>query len=86
MWKISINDKIGKRLQKLPHSEQKKIKKTLVSLSQNPLPRGKDLKKLQGKKYTFWRIRVGDLRFIYTLLPKKKLIKMIKIDFRGRVY
>lgn len=86
MWKVVINDKIGKRLQKLPSSEQKKIKKTLTSLRHNPLPKGKDLKKLQGKKHTLWRIRTGDLRFIYTLLPKKKLIKMIKIDFRGRVY
>ncbi|MBL7159261.1 type II toxin-antitoxin system RelE/ParE family toxin [Candidatus Microgenomates bacterium] len=86
MWKIAINDKVGKRLQKLPHSEQKKIKKTLTSLSHNPLPKGKDLKKLQGKKFTFWRIRVGDLRFIYTLSSQKKLIIMIKIDFRGRIY
>ena len=86
MWKIAINDKIGKRLHKLPRSEQKKIKKTLNSLNRNPFPKGKDLKKLQGKKHTFWRIRVGDLRFIYALFPKKKLIKMIKIDFRGRVY
>lgn len=86
MYKIVINEKLGKRLQKLPLSEQKKVKKTLMSLSHNPLPKGKDLKKLQGKKQTFWRIRVGDLRFIYALLPKKKLVKMIKIDFRGRVY
>jgi len=86
MWEISINDKIGKRLQKLPTSEQKKIKKTLLSLKHNPLPKGKDLKKLQGKKQTFWRIRIGNLRIIYTFSPKQKLIEIINIDFRGQVY
>ena len=86
MWRIVINEKIGRRLQKLPPSEQKKIKKVLTNLSRHPLPKGKDLKKLRGQKHEFWRLRIGNLRFIYTFSSKKKLIKIININFRGHIY
>lgn len=86
MYEIVINRKIGKRLAKLSASEQKKIKKVLRDLKKSPLPKGRDLKKLHSKKYPIWRIRIGDLRIIYAFFPKEKIIKVVKIDFRGRVY
>lgn len=86
MYQIFINPKLGKRLAKYPASEQKKLKKTLKALTTNPLPKGKNLKKLQGKTQTYWRIRIGEWRIIYHFEPKTKIIQIIDIDLRVNIY
>lgn len=86
MYRVLVNEKIGKRVAKFPEAEQRKIKKVLDSLRETPLPQGKDLRKLKSTKFPLWRIRVGDLRVIYSFSSEDKVIKVVKIDFRGRVY
>ncbi|MEK6548935.1 MAG: type II toxin-antitoxin system RelE/ParE family toxin [Nitrospirota bacterium] len=39
----------------------------LPVLKENPFPRGKLIKKLKGKKATFYRLRVDKYRLYYTL-------------------
>jgi mRNA-degrading endonuclease RelE of RelBE toxin-antitoxin system len=57
-------------------------------LRENPFPRGKLIKKLKGKKSTFYRLRVDKYRVYYTIegpdvvvlrvLSKKDADKFIK--------
>ena len=86
MFAIIINKAIGKRLARLPTSDQKKIYKVLSDLENNPFPENRDLKKMQGASFPIWRIRIGNLRIIYTVLADSKTIKVADIDFRGNVY
>lgn len=86
MYQVVINDAIGRRLSKLPVSDHKKIKKILQILQENPLPKGKDLKKMSSQNFPLWRIRIGNLRIIYCLLSDKKIIEVVNIDFRGNIY
>jgi mRNA interferase RelE/StbE len=44
-----------------------------------------DVKKLAGTENAF-RIRIGKIRIVYTILWKDKVILISRIGFRGRVY
>ena len=39
----------------------------LSVLKENPLPRGKLIKKIKGKKSTFYRLRVNKYRVVYSI-------------------
>ena len=63
--------KAKKGFDRLPLSDRKKIIKNIAVLRENPLPEGKDLKKMKDSQGS-WRIRVGDLRIIYQIVPERK--------------
>ncbi len=86
MYKLSVNDKTLKKIVKFTPSDQKKIYKTFKELEQDPFPQGKDLKKLAGSTFPLWRIRIGDLRIVYELSSQEKIVRIIKIDYRGNIY
>ncbi len=77
--------KAKKGFDRLPLSDRKKIIKNIALLRENPLPEGKDLKKMSGSQGS-WRIRVGDLRIIYQIVPEKKEVWVLDVDYRGSVY
>lgn len=82
---VIFHRKAKKRFDRLPLSDRKKIIKNLAVLRENPLPKGKDLKKMKDTQGS-WRIRVGDLRIIYQIMPEKKEVWILDTDYRGRVY
>ena len=83
---ILIDNSLGKKLTKFSPSDRKKIHKILTGLASDPLPKGRDLKKLRSTASTAWRIRIGDLRIIYSLTSDQQTIKIVDIDFRGNIY
>lgn len=50
----------------------------------NALPNGIDIKKLQG--YDMYRLRVGNMRVLYTVDNVIMVINIKNIDNRGNVY
>lgn len=50
----------------------------------NKLPSGTDIKKLQG--HNMYRMRVGDMRVLYTIDDIIMVINIENIDSRGGVY
>lgn len=50
----------------------------------DPIP--SDAKRLVGKKGSFFRIRIGKYRVIYTILYELNFVAIAKIDKRNRVY
>lgn len=63
--------------------QDKKTQERLL-LAINQLPEGTDIKKLQG--YEMYRMRVGNMRVLYTVDDFVMIISIENIDNRGDVY
>ncbi len=84
-WKIRLNPKTEKDLQKLDKTVQKRIFKYLNKLTtvENPRLFGKAL---QGDLQGLWRYRVGDYRLICQILDAEITILVIKVGHRKNIY
>ncbi|MFH1455604.1 MAG: type II toxin-antitoxin system RelE/ParE family toxin [archaeon] len=58
--------------------------KKIETLSINPFP--SDVKRVEGEKDKFFRVRVEDYRILYEIDYEKKIILIERIDKRSRVY
>lgn len=66
----------------LKKQDRKTQERLLSAISQ--LPKGTDIKKLQG--YDLYRMRIGSIRVIYSIDDIIKIISIENIDNRGDVY
>ena len=85
-WKISIDSRAKKELNKLDKFAQKKIityLKTKIETSENPRLFGKAL---QGNKKGLWRYRVENYRLICQILDDELLILVVKVGHRKNIY
>ena len=71
-----------KELDRLPAEVHDRVVKRLISLRDNPRPRG--TKELHGREG--YRIRVGDYRILYVINEKEKRIEIVSIAHRKEVY
>jgi len=63
-----------------------RILEALRTLKSDPIPaKHYDVKKLDGLKDTF-RIRIGKIRIVYTIMWKYKTILVSRIEKRGTAY
>jgi len=67
----------------LPADDQRRIAKRIDSLSTTPRPAG--CRKLAGPD-AFYRIRIGDLRVIYSIEDRKLLVLVIRVGNRRDIY
>lgn len=77
-----MSDKITKFLQSLDEKTKNRLKKKLLELKMNP-EHYTGIKRIMGKKNTF-RIRIGNIRIIYTHTSQQ--ITVIDIDYRKNIY
>ena len=82
MYKVVIERRAYKELDRLPRPVLARIIKSINSLSINPRPDG--VKKLFAENG--WRIRIGDYRVLYSIEDKKKMVVVYRIKHRGDVY
>lgn len=68
-----------KFLRKQTPKTQQNLMKTIYRL-----PDGTDIKRLKG--YNLYRIRVGNIRIIYSIREEIRVINIENIDNRGDVY
>jgi len=78
-WKKSTR----KDLSKLPASTVERIIETVEDLEENPFPYGTE--KLSGSQHAY-RIRLGDYRIVYEVVPELKLIEIQRVRHRKDVY
>lgn len=78
-YKIKIKKKPQKFIDKQDKTQQKRIYKAIYSL-----PNG-DVKKMQTKE-DLYRLRVGEIRFVYKIIEDEILITIIDADNRGDIY
>lgn len=86
-WKIEVKPSAEKQYLKLDSIQRKRIKKNLLELEKNPTPlRASNVKALTGNLAGDFRIRIGDLRLLFTPDCKKKILHIYAILPRGDAY
>ena len=80
MYKIVIQKKAKKFIDKLPKNEKIRIVRAIEQL-----PNGEDIKKLKGHN-DLLRLRVGDYRIIYTVNHGELVVIVIDAGNRGEIY
>lgn len=80
--KISYSKKAAEQFRKLPKREQKKAKRKIEVLAQNPYAG----KKLTGEFENFHAIRAWPYRIIYHISAKTQSIDIAQIEHRQSVY
>ena len=75
-YTVFLHPDVVKYLDSLSHEERKRCYESLKKLSEDPFrPRsGCDIKKMSGKK-EFYRLRVGNHRFLYVIKENDLLIE-----------
>ena len=86
VFTVKVKRRAYKTLERLPRDYMHRVLEVLDELSRNPVPfRRYDLKKLKGYEDTF-RIRIGDIRIIYTVNWGSRTIVVHYIGPRERAY
>ena len=83
MYKVVVNNRARKDIRKLTDTTYKRIRRKLLSLSENPRPR--EYKKLQDEEDKY-RIRVGDYRILYSIDDGQKTVLINRIVHRREAY
>lgn len=86
MWNIKIIESAVKELKQLSPEISKRIYKTIqskIAIQDNPCAFSEAL---QHDLYGLWRLRVGDYRIIFRVLPKEKTIQITKVGHRKNIY
>jgi mRNA interferase RelE/StbE len=81
-YRIEINKKARKSLDKLSDFVVAPVIDAINDLAENPRPQG--YRKLKGRKG--YRIRVGDYRVIYEIFDHVLLIEVVDLGHRKDIY
>ncbi|HEY4694813.1 MAG TPA: type II toxin-antitoxin system RelE/ParE family toxin [Candidatus Nanoarchaeia archaeon] len=84
MYKIFLSSTADHQLRRLDYQQRQRILQAIKKLSNNPRPEGKLVKKLVGKDG--YRLRVGNLRILYTINDRISLVFIYEVGKRGDIY
>jgi mRNA-degrading endonuclease RelE of RelBE toxin-antitoxin system len=65
LWPVRLTASAQRDLDDIPATERDAVVEELRLLEKDPLPAGKNLKKLRGPKRSVWRLRHGNYRILY---------------------
>lgn len=85
MYKVFPHKKAVKYYESLDDKTAKRINKAIEVMSNNPLE-GPHIKRLRGTHEGKYRYAVGDLRIVYRVNEKEKIILIEAIGPRGDIY
>lgn len=88
MYSILLSKQVQKFLDLLPDDYIISFKEKVRILTENPYSKENnlDIVPLIGKPKGFFRIRIGEYRFLYEIRKTEILIYFYKADKRGDVY
>lgn len=81
-YEVRILRSAEKEMDKLPTAVHTRISQRLLSLEDNPRPRG--ARKLSGREE--YRLRVGDYRVLYTINDRECMVTVFAVGHRREVY
>ena len=84
MYKIVFTKTAKKQLENLSNVYFLRIERKLKELRQNPFKLS-NVKKLEGEE-AMYRLRISDIRIIYSIDTKQIIIDIIEIQKRNDVY
>ena len=82
-YEIEVSRTAEKQLKKLPPTDQPRVARAMLALTDDPFPRGS--RKLSGYDDVF-RIRVGRYRILYSVSQRALIIIVLKIGQRKDIY
>lgn len=82
-YTITFTRSARKELEVLDAAIVNRIFPKIEALAKEPRPKG--CRKLQGEKF-LWRIRIGDYRVVYAVYDDERLVDIIAVRHRSRVY
>lgn len=85
MYQIIYQKEAEKFLRKLTLNQLQRIKIKLELVAKDPFLDHQNLTSLKGMAGGY-RLRIGNLRVVYEVDTKKRLVIVWKIGFRGSVY
>lgn len=85
MYTAILLKKHEKRIARFSPVDQARVYKQLKALEIDPRPPGKKVKSFQGLPHGL-RLRVGDIRVVYTVSDKEKLVYVVDIGRRSDIY
>ncbi len=86
LFEVKVKRRAAKALERLPEHYRLRVLEALDKLRVNPMPLNNyDVKKLKGLEDTF-RIRIGDIRVVYTINWSTRKIIVHFIGPRERAY
>lgn len=80
-YQVILQSKVAKFLSALREPLRTRIKDALRELQDSPETKGERL-----SPSAFWRIRVGDYRAIYEIDRKNKMVVVLYVGHRSKVY
>ncbi len=85
-FEIFVSTTASKELNKLESKTKERIKRKVREILADPSnSKGRfDIKKLAGKKRTYYRLRVGDYRIIYFL--EDNMVKVVRVATGSDAY
>jgi len=81
-YKVHIEKKAAKFLEKINEPDYSRVKKAILSLGNNPRPDG--FRKLKGRDG--FRIREGNYRIIYDIIDQILRVNVVTVGHRKDVY
>ena len=81
-YELRILQAAEREMDKLPSTVHSRISRRLLSLEDNPRPRG--TKKLSDRDE--YRLRIGDYRVLYTVDDKNNIVTVFAVGHRREVY
>jgi mRNA interferase RelE/StbE len=76
-FRIELSPAASRDLDELELGSVIKVLSDLKILKENPFPRGKLIKKIKGKKTTYYRLRIDKFRVFFEIQPMKIVILRI---------
>ena len=83
-FRVLVHKRADKFLGELKSEERKRIVDKLKQLEDFPAAR-LDIVKIAGEENTF-RLRIGNYRALFKVYGQEKIIVIIKLDIRKRIY
>ncbi|MFW5704351.1 MAG: type II toxin-antitoxin system RelE family toxin [Nanoarchaeota archaeon] len=88
MYEIDIKKKVMKFIESLEFKETIIYKLKELKQFKSGRKLRLDIERLKGttKCQEFYRLRVGEVRFIFQVLKKERILYIKSADYRGKVY
>ena len=80
-YSILLHQRVAKQLEKMDAGFRNRIKSALKELVESPESKGEHL-----RPSDYWKMRIGDYRAIYQIERSKKLVVVVFVGHRRKVY
>lgn len=85
MYEIELSRKVAKFYQKVDNATVRRLNAAFDHLAEDPFNHN-NIKPLSGELQGSFRLRVGNIRIIYSINDTIKIVYIEVIGFRGDVY